>query len=1182
MYLNKLEILGFKSFGRKTAFIFNSGITSIVGPNGCGKSNIVDAIRWVLGEQKAGTLRSERMENVIFNGTKTIKPLGMAEVSLTVKNTRNILSVDYTDVVITRRLFRSGESQYLLNNSICRLKDILDLFMDTGMGPDAYSVIELSMVESILNGKAEERRKIFEQAAGISKYKLRRRVALRKLEATEKDLVRVEDIISEVQKNVDSLQRQVRKARRHQELAEQLKNAEIQYATIQYFQLLNELKPLQANYELLKKDLNKLSTKITLHESEVEALQTQLVHIEQKLSTAQEKLDVANKTIYKKEEEIAISRERFNATDERNQKNSIEKKQLEERLTHLQKQKDETTARISTLQKEIADVEAQYDARKAILTEFEERLEQKRSTSRDYEEQHLQLIDKISDKSKENERLQFQLEHQTKRIQELTNDATLLKDRIQTNESNFQKIKEKISLQTNQLERQIVERDEIEKKISSMLNEAESLKEVIFLEKSQVEDINNKSQLLRRLIESYEDYPEGVRNLLLKQKEQGFLGTFADVISVADKYRLAIESFLGEATAFVLTRDISFAFKGIDYLIKNEKGIVTFIPLQRFMNAQLDDGITIDPKTVPGFIGYAHDLVECDQSIRPIVNTLLKTCIIVEDIMPIRQMVQQTTNGKFSFVSLSGDLISGLGAIKGGRKSDKDGGPIGRRDQLNQLESKKEQLINSIDEKEKRRERIIQEIERLSLNQKSIAGRIKELEKGKTEAELELRQKQFEQDKYKEELDKNTLDRDVLEKEGEAVRQRLVSIKPEIEQAEKERQQLKSNIQIIQKELANLEKETSLVANEVHALNLEVVSKKGEFNNAEQEIARNVLLAKEYQQSIEAKRQEIETGSEQKEKLQQRMVQLNNELETDFNAQDELEQVVQKYEAERGEIARKVGEINRTIRGLRFDREKVSEKLHGLELHISELKLKSENIQQNVKEEYDVQLKEEKFSDETDIETLERAIESIKRKIHALGPINLLALKEYEKEKERLNFLTEQQTDLFDAKKNLMDTLTVINHTARTKFQDVYKLVRNNFAEVFKSFFPEGEADLVLTDDRDLLESELEIVATPKGRRLGSLALLSGGEKTLTAISLLFAIYLVKPSPFCILDEVDAPLDDTNIERFTKAIRTFSDNTQFIIVTHNKLTMKAADCLYGITMLQDGISKVVSVKMEHE
>ena len=1182
MYFEKLEIFGFKSFGKRTSFMFNDGITSIVGPNGCGKSNIVDAIRWVLGEQRAGTLRSERMENVIFSGTRTMKPLGMAEVSLTIKNTKNILSVDYTDVVITRRLFRSGESQYLLNNSICRLKDILDLFMDTGMGPDAYSVIELSMVESILSGKAEERRKIFEQAAGVGKYKLRRRSALRKLESTERDLVRVEDIISEVQKNVNSLQRQVKRARRYQEFTGQLKTAEIQYATIQYFRLLNELEPLQANFDLLKKDLDKLATKINLHESEVEALQTQLIQIEQKLSTAQGKLDLANKTIYKKEEEIAICRERFNATDERNRKNDIEKKELEERLTQLRKEKDEATGLLSILRDEIAEVEKLYDTRKVVLNELEEQLEQKRLTSRDVEQQHLQLIDEISHNSQENERLRYQLEHQTARIHELKNEATSLNERIQNNENNFQVLNEKVSSLTNELDRNVIECDEIEEKIASISAEAERLKEAIFYDKNRVEDNSNKIQLLRRLIESYEDYPEGVRHLMLQKNEQGFPGTIADVISVPEKYRRAIESFLGEATSFVLSEDVPLAFKGIDFLNQNEKGIVTFLPVQRFTNSQSDDAITHDHNTLPGFIGYAHELVECDPGFRPIVNTLLKRCILVEDIMPVRQMVPQMTNNKFSVVSLSGELVFGWGAIKGGRKSGKSEGPIGRKDQLNLLKSENERRIASIEENEKQRERIVKEIERLGSNRKRIVERIKELEKEKTEVQIELRQKRFEHDKYVEQLDKNTSDKISIENEINDIQQRLISMKPEIEKAEEKREQLKSDIAIIQEELDHLEKETSAVADEVHALNLKAVGKKGEYNNAEQAIARNDLLAKEYNHSIETKRQEIEDGTLQKEKLHQRIGQLNNELETDFNAQDELERAVQKYESERGEIVRKTDEINRTIRGLRFDRDKVSEKLHGLELQISEIKLRSENIQQKVKEEYNVQIKEEKLPGDVDTSVLERKIESIKAKINALGPINLLALKEYEKEKERLDFLVKQETDLLDAKKNLMNTIHTINQTAQTKFNDVYKVVQNNFVNVFKSFFPDGDADLVLADDGDVLESEIEIVANPKGRRLGSLALLSGGEKTLTAISLLFAIYLVKPSPFCILDEVDAPLDDVNIERFTRAIRSFADNTQFIIVTHNKLTMKAADCLYGITMPPDGVSKVVSVKMENE
>lgn len=1182
MYLEKLEILGFKSFGKRTSFSFNNGITSIVGPNGCGKSNIVDAIRWVLGEQKAGILRSERMENVIFSGTKTLKPLGMAEVSLTIKNTKNILPVEYTDVVITRRLFRSGESHYLLNNTSCRLKDIIDLFMDTGMGPDAYSVIELRMVESILDGKPEERRRILEQAAGVSKYKMRRRSAYKKLDDTEKDLVRIEDIISEVQKNVDSLKRQVRKARRHQELSEQLKTAEIRYETIRYSALLDELDPSQTNHTLISRDLNKLSAKMHLHESDIETLQTRLIQIEQKLSTAQEKLDSANKAIYKKEEEITICRERLNATEERNRRNEIDKKEFEERLTHLQQRKDDSIEVMARLQKEITAIEKQYATHKAVLAELEKSQEQKQTALRNNEKQHLQLLDAVSTKSNENERLQYQLEHQAKRLDELVSEKSFLKKQTADNENIFHTFEDKISMIVDDLDRKIIERNETEEKISSMLDEAEKLKETIFSDKNRVADINNKIQLLKQLIESYEDFPEGVRNLMRNKKDGGFPGTVADVISVPEKYRVAFESFLGEASAFVISNDISLAFNAIEYLKKNGKGIATCLPVENFPHSQPETSQANDLTGVRGFIGFGHELVKCESHFRPIVDLLLKNCIIVEDIALIREKANQVLNSGFNLVSLTGEIIYGWGAIKGGQKPGKNESPIGRKDQLDHIESDKYELLDSIEKNEKTRERMLQEIDRLSLNRKRSAEHIKELERQKADVQLELRQKRFEHDKYSEQLNKNSSEMSSIKEEIQAVRQQLVSMEPEIKQAEARKKQLQSDIETVQNELEILNKKTNSAAEEVHSLNLKVVEKKGEFTNAEQEQARNALLAKEYTHSIETRQQEIVEGIKKKEQLRKRIAELNDELETDFNMQDELERIVQRYEAERGEITRQLDKINQVMKGLRFDREQISEKIHGLELKISEIKLRADNIQQMVKEEYEIQLKREKVCEADATENLKHEIETTKSKLRALGPINLLALKEYDKEKERLDFLTAQETDLINARKNLVDTIEVINRTAQTKFLEVYSVVRKNFSQVFKGFFPEGEADLVMAQSSDVLEADIEIIANAKGLKLGSLALLSGGEKTLTATSLLFAIYLVKPSPFCILDEVDAPLDDTNIERFTSAIRKFSDNTQFIIVTHNKLTMKSADCLYGITMPQDGVSKVVSVKMESD
>ncbi|MBN1348031.1 chromosome segregation protein SMC [candidate division KSB1 bacterium] len=1182
MHLEKLEILGFKSFGKRTSFAFNSGVTGIVGPNGCGKSNIVDAIRWVLGEQKAGILRSERMENVIFNGTKTLKPLGMAEVALTIKNTKNVLPVEYTDVVITRRLFRSGESQYLLNNSICRLKDILDLFMDTGMGPDAYSVIELRMVESILDGKPEDRRRIFEQAAGVSKFKQRRRIAFRKLDDTESDLIRVEDIISEVQKNVDSLKRQVRRAQRYEELTERLKTSEIRHATMQYSKLINELEPQQANHTLIQKDLDKLSARLHLHESEVETFRTQLIQLEQKLSSAQVKLDTANKTIYKKEEEIAICRERFNATSERIAKNEIEIKELNVKCVQLDASKVETAELMNRLQKEISEVEKEYAVQKEQLDEYEKNLEQKHLTLRKIENQHLQLIDNISEKMKQNERLHFQIEHLTERIKEVTAETGSLGEQKIQSEKLFVELEQKILVLTDEFERKAIEHEEVDSKISLMLEEAEALKETIFRDKNRIEDLGNKANLLKRLVESYDEYPEGVQNLMQQRKSDGFPGTLADVISVPEKYQAALEAYLGEATAYVLSNDISLAFEGIDYLKANEKGIVTCLPVAHFSNSKpqtIDSGIK---NSIPGFIGVGNELVTCEERFRPIVNSILNNCVVVEDIQPIRQAYGSHRNGEFSFVSLSGELIFNWGGVKGGRKSGKNEGLIGRKDQLDQVESEQDTLIDSLEKNETSRERLVAEIERLTSHRKALVEQQKSIENEKSEIQLELRQKRFEYNTYIGQLDKNMAEIKTHEIQLKEAQQSIERMKPEIDHAKAEKSRLKQEIEAIQGEIDKLSTETASFASKVHALKLNVVEKRGEHTNAEQEQNRNVMLVKEYSHSIEVRTRENVEGIEQKDKLQSKIKELDQELETDFNSQERLENIVQSHEAERSELARKIDEVNRVIRGLRFDREKISEKVHSTELKISELKLKAENIQQKIKEEYGQQITREQIAEDDAEQTLEEEIEAVKSKLQALGPINLLALKEFKKEKERLDFLLSQQTDLTTAKENLLETIGVINKTARTKFFDVFKLVRNNFSIVFKGFFPEGEADLILAEGEDVLEADIEVVANPKGRRLGSLSLLSGGEKTLTAISLLFSIYLVKPSPFCILDEVDAPLDDSNIERFINAIRRFADNTQFIIVTHNKLTMKAADCLYGITMPQDGVSKVVSVKIENE
>lgn len=1179
MFLDKLQIVGFKSFAKKTSFQFNRGITGIVGPNGCGKSNIVDAIRWVLGEQKAGTLRSERMENVIFNGSKQLKPLGMAEVSMNIKNTKNLLPVEYSEVVITRRLFRSGESQYLLNNNICRLKDILNLFMDSGIGFDAYSVIELKMVESILNGRPEERRRIFEEAAGVTKYKQRRIAAFRKLENTEKDLLRMRDIITEVQKNVDSLERQVRKAQRYENLLTELKELELKTATYQFSTILDELDPIIDNFEKFQKDQEKIVAKLNLYEADVETLRTQQIQIEQKLMGSQQRLNEVNTRIQKRESTIAVNQERIKAIDESNRRDESEVADLEQRRERLRIDTGTLEKSGTELREKIKTDKIFYDGKNSALKESEKQLLGKRTQLKVREQEQIQKIEAISNLSKNQERLKVQLEHQRGRLTGLKIEETAL---IQDNEQ-VQKLiseNEKNNLKnTEDYQRKVTDREMLEEQISDLTSKADELKEEIFHDRNQVQLLENRIQLLRQLRESLEDYPEGVRHLMLeKGAKSGYRGALADVISVPEAYRLAIEVFLGEVSVSLLTDSVAQAFEGIQELRKSKKGFVSFLPLEDSASA-IENDRNFDS---PEIINRADQIITIDSKYQKILTNLFSRCYLVKDIQVAQQLAKQNANQLLSFVTLSGELVTTTGIVKGGLRPEKQTSQVGRGDELLKFENEYEVLLTKIQQKERERELMLHEIERLTENRTRLAKQIQGMEQEKTQYQILSGQLNYRQRQNSERLTRINEEQIRLQHELVSFETQLTNSSPEIEKLELQKSELEKQLAEMRSQLTEFEQQYDAIAKEVHLLNLNLVEIEGKYANIERERSQNEGRIAEYSRTIENKKTNIKNGNEQKIVLQKEIEQYDRELESDFVVQEELENVVQKYETERSDVVRKADDLSRLLKGLYHDRDQTSERIHNLELQISQHKLKAENIQQRMQEEFDFNIQREAVPPGISLEEMQNDLEQARKRMKTIGPVNLVAIEEYNKEKERLDFLVNQQNDLIEARDTLTKTIELINETAQKQFAEIYETIRTNFKNVFHNFFPNGEADLIMSESGDVLENEIEVVANAKGKRLGSLALLSGGEKTLTAISLLFAIYLVKPSPFCILDEVDAPLDDMNINRFNQAIRNFSDNTQFIIVTHNKLTMKAADSLYGITMSGDGASKVVSVKIEQE
>lgn len=1181
MYLENLQINGFKSFARKTKFLFNDGITAIVGPNGCGKSNTVDALRWVLGEQKAGTIRSEKMENVIFNGTKNAKPLGMAEVSLTIKNTKNILPVQYSEVVITRRLFRSLESQYLLNNTPCRLKDIQDLFMDTGMGPNAYSIIELSMIETILNGKAEERRRIVEEAAGITKYKLRRKAALRKLEATAGDLLRVNDIISEVEKVVASLNRQVKKAQRYQEFKTQLRDLEVMLATYQFSKIRFELEPLSLKLNETLDSRVSLTTKFDEKESEIEEARRKLLDLERNLSEEQQALNTISTRIQKQEEDILIGRERRKALEDAKVKLVRDKEELKVRIEKTEREVSAARESLQAMFETIQVAETDFQEKNAALNKIETKIQEKNEHMKAAEHQRLQAVEGLTESKKNEERVKTQLENISERISTLSSELEENKLLAKVRQEKIDTTLDKKTEAEGEVARIKENLNAVLEQVSHLLKSKEVSKEKLLNRKAEIQRFQDRISMLKKFIESYEDHPEGVQHLLLEGHLSGEnKGTLAENLTVKERYRRALETAIGDASVSLIVEGTEQALNCIEILKSENKGSVGFFPMDWASSKKNKRNSKIDVKEAKGIIDWAYNLVQCDSEFLPIVKSLLEDYIVVEDFKTAQDQAKQFEDEHLSFITLNGELVSTWGLIKGGANQGSDSGIIGRKVLVEELEQQLDDAYTKLDEDEAERQKIENNYQEKFRQEQELTHRLKRENEGLNELEKKYAQLEFEARKDSEQRERLQNDyKSQMETQDEFTR-KFKKISPSLSGLVDDKLKYDSQLKKTSDELIVLEEEVKESRNIAQDSRMELVELKGQERHLQESISKLIEFNKDLKEQSIRTDDEIENSTNEYTDIEKRITGNKSAIQVDLDAHEALQKKVHGIEQKYLEDKEVLQAKEKFVRELRDERDVVSETLHTMELRVSELKMRGEKIVDRIQDEYGQRIRKAPIEEEVDIEANAKEITRIKERLDSMGPVNLLALKEFEKEKERFDFLVTQRDDLVEAESNLNETIRVINKTAKEQFQSIFVKIQENFTKVFNGFFPHGQASIKLDDGVDQLEADIVIEADPKGKRSTALTLLSGGEKTLTAISLLFAIYLVKPSPFCILDEVDAPLDDANIGRFVTAIREFSKETQFIVITHNKLTMRASDCLYGVTMEDEGVSKVVSVNFK--
>jgi chromosome segregation protein len=1174
MYLSKLEIVGFKSFAQKVNLAFDSGISAIVGPNGCGKTNIVDAIRWVLGEQRYSALRSDKMEDVIFNGTKARKALGMAEASLVIENTKGILPSEYTQVTIGRRVYRSGESEYLLNKTPCRLKDILDLFMDTGMGADAYSVIELKMVEVILSDKTDERRRLFEEAAGVTKYKHRRKAAYRKLESVQADLVRVNDIVAEVQKAVNSLERQARRAEQYNEVRTRLRTLEIDLMEREYAQLISRIEPLREKVDSLSQNKSRVDMDLSRGEQELEQLRTQLLECDKRVAEAQRDVSLHREKINRVEQGTMVAAERIRAHRANLQRFEQEKVELGLQREQLELSRTSLGQRIAELEIQEARTGEELKQKQEDLSAFEARLDQKQKELQSLNEQTIALVHEIAVRQTEHDRGRSQVEN-------LAGRSAHASEEIAAYNIEIARLDESIAAMTGedrQLRRSFTEAEmryyaaEAAKK--ELMGKVDELQRKEMDARAELERRRSRIGFLKGLIESREGLSEGARYLATTNKWKPSRNlTVADAINAEERYRTAIEAALGDYTGLVVVDTAVDAEAGIVLLKEDQKGKATFVCLDRMPEIQS----RISLPSIPGIIGWASDLAGFEPVFAPLFRYVLDRVLVVDTAQTARRVAAVLSGVRC--VTLDGEVMTGVGITRGGSRRVDEGGTIGKHEQIEELQrgcAANEQMLNELASS---REQMLREHDAIDLKQFSDA--VKGIEKEMNGVEMRIAQLEFEKKRALDVIAQNSEEVDELTVESAALQENLAHGLPELEAHKAMQSDVERMTGAASQELQSLKEEWNVRAKAVADLGIAVVQVRGELQNARNDFERAEQTIGDMREAAEKREVDIFAAEEEVKSTDLFIAENSRVLESLHQELAIVEERRTQAEEASSQVREEIHRIELAIKDQRRTHDDSMRLSHEHELQLQDLRAKAEHIRARAQEEFEftVELKTYPPDEFVDFAALREEIPALRDKIKSLGNINFAAFEEYTAEKQRFEFLSTQRKDLLEAEKTLLETIEQINATAQAKFLETFGQIRGNFIDTFKSLFDPGdECDLKLEENVDPLEAGIEIVAKPRGKRPTSIDLLSGGEKTLTAIALLFAIYLVKPSPFCILDEVDAPLDDANVDRFTRILRKFSNNTQFIVVTHNKRTMEAASALYGVTMEEEGISKIVTVR----
>jgi len=1179
LYFKRLEIFGFKSFADKIVIDFEPGITCIVGPNGCGKTNIVDAIRWVLGEQSVKQLRAGRMEDIIFNGSRTRKPLGLAEVSLTLDNSQNILPIEYAEVTIARRLFRSGESEYYINKSPCRLKDITELFLDTGMGTDTYSLMEDRKINFILNSKPEERRTLFEEVAGIMKYKWRKEEALRKLESTQANLMRLSDIISEVKRQISSLDYQARKARQYQKYREELRFLEVRRLLRNYEKLKEEFSRGEENLGSLSSQVESLNSECKQKENSTSELRLQLKEKEDELMKTQQELFSISSEISRFEDRLLFGKERMEEIEGERAQLREQIESFNNKITLLDEKISQTEKDREKLAKELDETDKAISSGEEVLRTLVERLAHLSGSLEERKEALVDLMNKTA--QTRNQLISSELDRKS---------LISRKEKLKTEEKRKCKEREilqgEISRKKEELAKEKEKLAEIEERQSLLIKEKEylvnSLKETVKVANELQQKYSLRLSLLQSLTES--GRKEALVEEVLSRGFPGIYGTVESLISLPAEYEAVLERLLGERLQYIVCEDIQSALRVIGYLKKEKKGYLAFLPIKELSTSNPGP---LAPEHVAGLA--LADKVKYENKYQKVIEFLLGNVFLVDNLNQVDRLESRSRqlgkNGKeIVYVTREGDILTSSGILLGGSResleeniSIRDKKPRELEKEVSQL---KEELDKTIVPKSKLEEKISDLSSQLEKNSNlSQKAQISIAQLAEVTAQKEELTK-----RYDSEISLLIDEQSIIEKD-------ISASATEFEQFSKDTKACETSGREVQEMVKELEKDYHSVTEEEKREKEELIelkirktqleekehnlrSEKSHLESERESLLNMIDQRKDALANLESKVTGIEKEKLSREEEVSSLLESRNKFETQLKRlQEEKEKINQNLQEEEIMLKQKKSELSRNQAALTQE-----------SINSNRLSLGLSQIDEKLKEEFNLSLNDAfqmvSQSPSYTSEDYVTDIEKLKHRIETMGAVNLAAPEEYEKLEERYKFLKSQEDDLIKSSEDLHSAISKIDATTRANFKRTFTSVQKNFQKIFTELFEGGEADLVLTNEADLLGTGVDIVAQPPGKRLQSISLLSGGEKALCAIALLFALFMVKPSPFCVLDEVDAALDDANLQRFTRLLKEFVNKAQFIVVTHNKRTMEMSDVLYGITMEEFGVSKLISVKFQ--